>query len=116
MKRALSFGALAALGWLVGAASTVGGRQEQAAVEVGAGPLRERALAFVGRHEYQVDAVTLYGYFSTVTGLEPALTFTDPDARSEATARFTYAGDASLSTPLGDDGVTTVAGTGTLTI
>ncbi|MGH2615793.1 MAG: hypothetical protein ACRDJC_11175 [Thermomicrobiales bacterium] len=92
-------------------------RQEDplAPPEIGAGPVRERSLAFVGRTVYADGSAALYGYFTAVIGLDSALLFTDASPSAE-TARFTYVGDVSLSSSVNRGDVTMFDGDGTMRI
>ena len=68
--------------WSVTPATPSLARQEAGSlpVEVGAGPVRERALGLTGRNLYGPDSVELFGYVTSVIGLEPTLLFTFTDA------------------------------------
>lgn len=85
-----------------------------AQVEIGAGPVGEPSLRFVGINEYRESSIVLYGYLTSVIGLDQALIFSDPDAPSETTARFTYVGEIAV-TGLSEFGaLTEVRGSGIL--
>ena len=103
--------------WLVTPATPSLARQETDSLpaEIGAGPVRERALGLTGRNLYGPDSVEFFGYLTSVIGLDPNLLFTDAVA-SEQTARFTYAG--SVATPSRTDrgDVTAFDGAGVLRI
>jgi hypothetical protein len=77
--------------------------------------VREQSLALVGRTVYGDDSVQLFGYLTAVIGLDTALLSTDASP-SVQTARFTYAGDASLSSSANRGDVTMFDGDGTLQI
>ena len=85
------------------------------AVEIGAGPVREQAFAVVGRTVYADDSVQLFGYLTDVIGLDPALLFAHAGAPT-ASARFTYAGDISLTARDNRGDVSAFSGEGTVTI
>lgn len=108
---------LGAVFWFSDAAALSIPRQDAAAppVEVGAGPVAEQAFAVVGRNEYAPDSVTLFGYLTTVIGVEPALLFSGATPSTQ-TARFTYAGQVSVSSRSTGGDVTTIAGAGTLRV
>lgn len=84
-------------------------------VEIGAGPIRERAFALVGRAVYADDSAQVFGYLTGVIGLDPALLFTDA-LPSPQTARFTYAGDIPLASRGNRGDVIAFAGEGGITI
>jgi hypothetical protein len=86
-----------------------------ATVEIGSGPVGDRTIAFVGRNQYGADTVSLFGYLTAVNSLAPDLIYTGAPP-GIATARFTYAGDAAISsrTPRGD--VTTIVAAGTVRV
>ena len=86
-----------------------------APVEDGSGPVRERALALTGRNIYHPDTVEMFGYLTSVIGLDPALLFTE-DPPSEETARFTYMGNVSVSSRSDRGDVTAFQGEGVLRI
>ena len=104
--------------WLVASATLSLARQDELApVEIGAGPVREQALAFTGRHLYSDDSVELFGYLTAVIGLEPDLLFTDTSAPpSPRIARFTYAGSVSIASRSDRADVTTTGGDGVMRI
>ena len=68
--------------WLVTSAALSLARQEDdvAPIEVGAGPIREQSLGFMGRNVYSGESVELFGYLTAVIGLERNLLFTAADA------------------------------------
>jgi hypothetical protein len=103
---------------LVASATLSLARQDDLApVEIGAGPVREQALAFTGRHLYSRDSVELFGYLTAVIGLERDLLFTDTSTPpSPRTARFTYAGSVSIASRSDRADVTTTGGDGSLHI
>ena len=86
-----------------------------APVEVGAGPIRESSLGLTGRNVYGPDSVEMFGYLTSVIGLDPALLFTD-DVPSERTARFTYAAIVQPSTRTNRGDITEIAGDGEMQI
>ena len=104
--------------WLVASATLSLARQDDLApVEIGAGPVREQALAFTGRHLYSRDSVELFGYLTAVIGLERDLLFTDASTPpSPRTARFTYAGSVSIASRADLADVTTTGGDGVMRI
>src|SRR3954452_14425536 len=104
--------------WLVASAPRSLARQDDLApVEIGAGPVREQALGFTGRHLYSGDSVELFGYLTAVIGLERDLLFTDVSVPpSPQIARFTYAGTVSIASQAERADVTTTSGDGTLRI
>jgi hypothetical protein len=104
--------------WLVASATLSLARQDNLGpVEIGAGPVREQALAFTGRHLYSRDSVELFGYLTAVIGLERDLLFTDTSTPpSPRTARFTYTGSVSIASRTDRADVTTTGGDGTLRI
>jgi hypothetical protein len=105
--------------WLLTSATLSLARQEDdlAPVEVAAGPVREQSLGFTGRNVYSGESVELFGYLTTVIGLERSLLFTDADAApSPQTARFTYAGSVTTASRTDRADVTTFAGDGVLRI
>lgn len=126
MKRPVGLGTMAllcALAAVAGSPSVVSAgppaaRQDapRAAVEVGAGPLTERGLGFVGRIAYRDDAVAFFGYLTAVAGLDPGLLFAAPDDRSAATARFTFAAEVAVAERSDAGGLSAVAGGGSLTV
>jgi hypothetical protein len=83
-------------------------------VEIGAGPLGDRAFALTGRAIYGPDGVRLFGYLTAAIGLTPAQLFAG-GVPSERTARFTYAGTATRGGGERGD-VTTIDGYGTLRV
>lgn len=100
------------------AASSVGAilRQESpTVVEVAAGPIREQSLALVGRAVYGADAVSVFGYFTAIEGIDPALLTTSAPL-SETTARFTYAGEIALTSRADRGDVTIISGEGTIRV
>jgi len=104
--------------WLVASATLSLARQDDLApVEIGAGPVREQALAFTGRNLYSADSVELFGYLTAVIGLQRDLLFTDTSAPpSPRTARFTYAGSVSITSRTDRADVTTTTGDGVMRI
>ena len=104
--------------WLVASTTLSLARQDDLApVEIGAGPVREQALAFTGRHLYSRDSVELFGYLTAVIGLQRDLLFTDTSAPpSPRTARFTYAGSVSITSRTDRADVTTTTGDGVMRI
>ncbi len=86
--------------WFASAVALARQDAPSSAVEIGAGPVREPALALVGRTTYGADSATMSGYLTAVIGLDPALLFSDAPPSAQ-TARFTYAGDVSLSASSG---------------
>jgi hypothetical protein len=107
--------------WFVTPAAHSLARQEDdaAPIEVGAGPIREQSLGFVGRNVYSGDSVELFGYLTRVIGLERDLLFTAADAAARPaleTARFTYAGSVVIASRNDRADVTTTSGDGVLRI
>jgi hypothetical protein len=105
--------------WLLSFATLALARQDDdlAPVEIGAGPVREQALAFTGRNLYSPESVELFGYLTAVIGLERDLLFTDTSTPpSLPTARFTYAGTVTIASRSDRADVTTTGGDGTLRI
>jgi hypothetical protein len=90
-------------------------QEEPVPVEVGAGPVREPAWDLVGRAIYGSETVTLFGYFTALKGLDPSQLFTE-DTRSEATARYTYAGEIALTDRADRGDITSVRGEGVLRV
>jgi hypothetical protein len=109
--------AVGAAAWFGSEAGPVVARQDAAPVpiEIGAGPVRERAFALVGRTVYEDDTARVFGYLTHIIGLDPALLFTDTLPATQ-TARFTYAGEIPLSSRTNRGDVTLFAGEGTITI
>ncbi|HET7091955.1 MAG TPA: hypothetical protein VFI22_00705, partial [Thermomicrobiales bacterium] len=71
------FGALAAMPPAAPRASLAQqGTPAPAAVEIGAGPVGDRAFALTGRALHQPDAARFYGYLTAAIGLTPAQLFT----------------------------------------
>ena len=103
--------------WLITPAMLAVARQDAspAPVEVGSGPVRERSLGLTGRNIYHPDSVEMFGFLTTVIGLDPALLFTDATP-SEQTARFTYAGAVSISARTDRGDVTVFDGAGVVRI
>lgn len=66
---------------------------------VGAPTDGSNALEYIGRIDQRGATFTVYGYVTYIAGMEPAELFTDPNPTnwSEATARFTYFGSATLT-------------------
>jgi hypothetical protein len=111
--------AIALFLWVVSSATLSLARQDDdlAPVEIGAGPIREQALGFTGRHLYSRESVELFGYLTAVIGLEGDLIFTDAGtAPSLQTARFTYAGSVAIASRSDHADVTTIGGDGVLRI
>ena len=104
--------------WLVASTTLSLARQDDLApVEIGAGPVREQALAFTGRHLYSRDSVELFGYLTAVIGLQRDILFSDTSAPpSPRTARFTYAGSVSITSRTDRADVTTTTGDGVMRI
>jgi hypothetical protein len=92
-------------------------RQEEpaSAVEIGAGPIREPSLALVGRAIYGADSVAVFGYFTALKALDPALLFATTPS-SESTARFTYAGEIGVTSRADRGDVTSISGEGTIRV
>ena len=103
--------------WLGAPAALAVARQDAPPppVEVGAGPVRERSLGVTGRNVYGPDSVQVFGYLSSIIGLDPSQVFTDA-THSERSARFTYAGAVSISSRIDRGDVTTFAGDGVMQI
>jgi opacity protein-like surface antigen len=103
--------------WLMSPATMAVAHQDTSSVpvEVGSGPIRERSLEFTGRNTYRPDSVEMVGYLTSVIGLDATLLFTD-DGPSERTARFTYAGNVSVSSRSDRGDVTAFEGEGVLQI
>ena len=105
--------------WLLPSATLSLARQEGdlAPIEVGAGPVREQALALTGRNVYREESVALFGYLTAVIGLERSLLFADAAAPpAPEGARFTYAGNIAIASRTDRADVTTIAGDGVLRI
>ncbi len=105
--------------WLLSFATLSLARQDDdlASVEIGAGPVREQALAFTGRNLYSPESVELFGYLTAVIGLERDLLFTDAAAPlSLQTARFTYVGSVAIASRADRADITTIDGDGVLRI
>jgi hypothetical protein len=90
-------------------------QEEPPPVEVGAGPIREPAWDLVGRAIYSSETVTLFGYFTALKGLNSSQLFTE-DTRSEATARYTYAGEIALTDRADRGDVTSLRGEGVIRV
>jgi hypothetical protein len=88
---------------------------ESALVEVASGPLGEPTLTLNGRSVFSPDAVSLYGYVSTVGGLGDADLFTEA-SQSEQTARFTFAAELAVASSTDRADVTISAAAGDLRI
>jgi hypothetical protein len=73
-------------------------------------------LEFVARVEQDGTTLSGVGYLTSVARLDPASLFTDPDARSEATARFTATAAATLISRSVLDNVFVIDAEGALTI
>ncbi|HLL50501.1 MAG TPA: hypothetical protein VK356_07515, partial [Thermomicrobiales bacterium] len=86
-----------------------------APVEVGSGPIRERAVGITGRNIYGPETVEMFGYLTSVIGLDPTLLFTETPP-SESTARFTYAGSVPVTSRSNRGDITTLASEGVLQI
>jgi hypothetical protein len=86
-----------------------------APVEVGSGPIRERALGITGRNVYGRDTVEMFGYLTSIIGLDPTLLFTE-NPPSESSARFTYAGSVPVTSRSNRGDITTLASDGVLQI
>ena len=86
-----------------------------APVEVGSGPVRERALGITGRNVYGRDTVEMFGYLTSIIGLDPTLLFTETPP-SESSARFTYAGSVPVTSRSNRGDITTLASEGVLLI
>ena len=107
--------------WVVtsGAISLARQSNDLAPVEVGAGPIREQSLGFIGRNVYSSESVELFGYLTAVIGLERNLLFRDTNAADGAsleTARFTYSGSIANATRSERADITTTTGDGVLRI
>jgi hypothetical protein len=105
--------------WLVTFATISLARQadDVAPIEVAAGPIREQSLGFTGRNVYGGESVELFGYLTTVIGLERDLLFTDTDAApSLETARFTFAGTVPIASRTDRADISTITGEGALRI
>src|SRR5688572_9817983 len=104
--------------WVSSSATRSLARQEDPApIEVGAGPVREQALALTGRNVYSEESVALFGYLTAVIGLERTLLFADAAERpSPERARFTDAGSVAIASRTDRADVTTIAGDGALRI
>jgi hypothetical protein len=85
------------------------------AVEIGAGPIGDRAFALTGRSLFQPDGARFYGYLTAAIGLTPEQLFAS-GAPSERTARFTYVGSATRAGGADRGDVTTFDGDGALRI
>ena len=103
--------------WSASAAPVSLARQEEAPapVVVGAGPVREPALALVGRTVYEDDSATMFGYLTATIGLDPALLFTASPPAAE-TARLTYVAEIALAPTANRGDVSTFDGEGVLRI
>ncbi len=83
---------------------------------IGIPALGETALEFIGRSDQDGPMVTHYGYFTYVSGLLQNALFSDPNTRTEATARFTFFGTTTLNARHELGNIITTAAPGTLTI
>jgi hypothetical protein len=84
-------------------------------VEVGAGPVGEPSLRFVGRSLYQPGSALLFGYLSDVIGLNASQLFVAGTPSVES-ARFTFVAEIPSATAANQGDVTTIAGAGTFRV
>ena len=82
---------------------------------VGVVPNGQSAFEFVSRANQDGSNVTHFGYLTRLAGLNDSDLFSDPENRTEATARFTFVAQTSLSSrqELGNLIVTAAPGTAT---
>ncbi|MCC6315753.1 MAG: hypothetical protein IT337_17280 [Thermomicrobiales bacterium] len=99
-----------------GAAAQEPPRQAADLAEIGAGPIGDASLQFVGRAIDDGDTVRLFGYLDGVIGFAPTALFTDPTQPSVTTARFVFAGEIPDATRATQGDATTTTGAGDLTI
>jgi hypothetical protein len=59
---------------------------------IGTPPSGQNALEFIGTGSEGATGIMPVGYFTHIDGLPDDLLFSDPSTRTEATARFTFAG------------------------
>jgi hypothetical protein len=59
---------------------------------IGTPPSGQNALEFIGTGREGATGIMPVGYFTHIDGLPDDLLFSDPSTRTEATARFTFAG------------------------
>lgn len=127
MKRGLGLAAVAVVLGLVGligaprslpamTTTRLGAATPSVPAEIGAGPVGEPSIKFVGTNEYRASAIALYGYLRAVIGADQTIVFTDQNVPSESSARFTYAGEAAITGRDEGEEVSQVRGSGTLTI
>jgi hypothetical protein len=97
------------------AMSLLGQDAVESLIEVGAGPVRERALEVVGRNRYDSATIELFGYLKAVIGLDSGVLFANSPP-SVGGARFTYAGEIAVSSDVSRADVTELAGEGNLRV
>ena len=83
---------------------------------IGVAPHEEKALELIGRSEQNGPVVTHYGYLTHIFGLADKQLFSDPNTRTEATARFTFFATTTITSRHELGNIITTAVPGTLTI
>ena len=112
--RAAAAGAALSAGGTLIAPSTAEAAGDR--VVVADGPRDGTTLEFVARVQQDGDTLSGAGYLTFVDGLDADVLFTDPDARSEATARFTATASATLTGRSVLDNVFAIDAQGQLTV
>jgi hypothetical protein len=74
------------------------------------------AFEFLGRSDQDGPQVTHYGYLTHVLGLADGLLFTDPNGRTEATARLTFVAVTSLDSRHEHGNIITTSAPGEMTV
>jgi hypothetical protein len=108
--------ALLAVLWLTISLTAVRSPVKAAAQEVGAPTGGQNALEYVGKVDQDDRAFVSYGYLTHIDGLSDNLLFTDPNSRTEATARFTFSATATMTGRSIIENIFAVNAAGTLTV
>jgi hypothetical protein len=93
MNRLLACALLAAaLAPTAASAGTATPTQAPSPTVIGTPPSGQNAMEFIGTGREGASGIMPVGYFTHIDGLPDELLFSDPSTRTEATARFTFAG------------------------
>ncbi len=84
-------------------------------IEIGSGPLSERSMTFVGRNQYGAGSILLFGYLSSIVGLDASGPYASETASSQS-ARFTYTAEVAIAATRNRADVTSTEGAGSLRI
>jgi hypothetical protein len=95
--------------------STGQGSSAVTQTEIGIAPIGQNSTEFVGFVEQNGAQLSYYGYVTYIAGISETLLFRDPISHTEATARFTFHGTATVTERSVVNNLFNVNATGTIT-